>query len=116
MPTIAQHYGSAMMITTKEEAKAYFEKLVQWQMTAWGGTREEAESIVRHNIGYYAGYYSEDIRAKVEELFECQHPVFGSVKTHGTPTPEEAFAQGEALGQHWKEQQEGGNSGTTNPI
>jgi len=39
-----------------------------------------AEQIVNANIGYYAGYGSNDDRARIEELFECLHPVFGKAK------------------------------------
>lgn len=53
-----------------------------------------AEQIVNANIGYYAGYGSNDDRARIEELFECSHPVFGAVKKNGVPTGKEAFECG----------------------
>ena len=53
-----------------------------------------AEQIVNVNIGYYAGYGSNDDRVRIEELFECSHPVFGSVKNNGIPTGKEAFECG----------------------
>jgi len=43
-----------------------------------------------HRVGYYAGYYDKDTRVRVEKLFKCNHPIFGSAKD-GTPTQEEAF-------------------------
>lgn len=55
-----------------------------------------ALQIVNSNIGYYAGYGSNEDRKRIEELFECSHPVFGSVKTNGIPTGKEAFECGKS--------------------
>lgn len=54
----------------------------------------KAEEVVNANIGYYAGYGSNDDRARIEELFECSHPVFGPIKQNGTPTAKEALKCG----------------------
>lgn len=75
--TLRQKYGPAMRITDQEAADLYFEELVQQNM-GWGHTREEAEKIERSNLGYWAGYYDNDTRRRVEKLFRCEHPVFGS--------------------------------------
>jgi hypothetical protein len=90
--TIGDKYGPAMEITEQAEADAYFEECVQHCMS-FGKTREEAESIERQNLGYYAGYYDNDTRLRVERLFRCAHPVFGQA-AKGTPTAEEAFEMG----------------------
>lgn len=84
-------YGPAMLIGTQEEADAYFEECVQHCMR-FGRSREEAERIERGNIGYWAGYGYD--REKVERLFKCAHPVFGSVATSGHPTAEQALKAG----------------------
>jgi hypothetical protein len=55
-----------------------------------------AEKIVNSNIGYYAGYGSNEDRERIEGLFECSHPVFGSAK-FGIPTAEEAFECGKQV-------------------
>lgn len=55
-----------------------------------------ALQIVNSNIGYYAGYGSNEDRKRIEELFECSHPVFGAVKENGVPTGEEAFECGKS--------------------
>jgi hypothetical protein len=81
-------YGPAMEITDQAEADAYFEKCVQHMMTYSDEykTREAAEAVERTNLGYYAGYYGSDTRERVEKLFRCSHPVFGSIKENGAPT------------------------------
>ncbi len=95
--TIGDKYSPAMKITDQGEADAYFEKCVRHCMT-FGKTRVEAESIERQNLGYFAGYYSHEVRARVEGLYRCAHPVFGAIKYNGAPTAEEAFAAGLARG------------------
>lgn len=99
--TIGEAYGPAMEITEQSEADAYFEKLVAESM-AEGKSRTESEAIQRSNLGYYAGYYSHETRERVERLFKCAHPVFGSIATKGPPTPQEAFKKGVEWGQSHK--------------
>jgi len=70
--TIGDKYGPAMIITEQAEADAYFERCVQHGMLFH--TRIEAEKIERINLGYYAGYYNNETRERVERLFKCQHP------------------------------------------
>jgi hypothetical protein len=52
---------------------------------------ETAEQIVNANLGYFAGYYSDETRKRVEKLFCCSHPIFGSISQNGRPSSEEAF-------------------------
>ncbi len=98
--TIGELYGPAMEIQTQKEADAYFEKLVSQHLAgAPGHARDYAESVQRSNLGYYAGYYSDETRQRVERLFHCAHPIFGSIAKKGPPTPEEALALGVKAGE-----------------
>ena len=90
--TIGEKYRPAMRITTQEKPDAYFEKCVKHTMS-FGASREAAESIERQNLGYFAGYYDNETRKRVECLFHCSHPFFGAV-ADGPPTPDEAFLKG----------------------
>ena len=93
--TIGEKYGPAMEITEQVEADAYFEECVEHaQGFPEVASRAEAEQVERANLGYYAGYYSEETRVRVERLFRCAHPIFGAIATTGAPTAEEAFAAG----------------------
>ena len=98
--TIRDKYEPAMTIAEPGEAAAYFERCVEHTMrcrqTDGPVTREQAESIERQNLGYYAGYYDAKTRTRVERLFACTHPIFGAIAEKGEPTPEEAFAMGVA--------------------
>lgn len=91
--TIGDKYQPAMDIRDQDKADAYFEKLVMHSMS-FGKTREEAEEIERSNLGYFAGYYDDETRRRVEKLFRCEHPIFGAIVKNGRPTPKEAFEAG----------------------
>lgn len=88
--TIGDKYDPAMKITEQAEADEYFAACVRHCMSH-GPTQAEAERIERSNLGYYAGYYSSETRQRVERLFKCAHPIFGSIAENGTPTFEEAL-------------------------
>ena len=94
--TIGEKYKPAMEITDQAEADAYFEDLVD-HMMRMGNDRATAESIERQNLGYFAGYYDEGVRAQVERLFRCAHPLFGTIAESGSVSPLAAFHAGVAL-------------------
>lgn len=96
--TYGELYGPAMKITEQEEADKYFAMLVDHAMTEFGKTRGEAEELERHNLGYFAGYYDHKTRERVERLFKCKHPIFGSIAEKGPPDPEAAFNIGYQIG------------------
>lgn len=81
--TFGETLGPAMDITDQTEADDYFDQLVKHYMTCQaaieesGRTLQEAEKIVRENLGYYAGYYSANTQSRVNRLFRTTHPVFG---------------------------------------
>lgn len=88
--TIGEKYRPAMEVTTQAEAAAYFEKCVAHTM-GHGKTRSEAEAIERANIGYFAGYYDDETRRRVEHLYGAAHPIFGKIAECGPATPEQAL-------------------------
>lgn len=93
--TFGETLGPAMSITEQCEADSYFEKLVQhWMDCDKSRAREVAESIVRENLGYWAGHYDDETQERVNRLFKTEHPVFGKRK----PTAEEAFEAGKTWG------------------
>ena len=97
--TIGEKYGPAMEITDQAAADAYFEECVKHHLKFRRAPdlppfRAEAERIERMNLGYYAGYCSDETRGRVERLFNCAHPIFGSIAANGAPTAKEAFAAG----------------------
>lgn len=89
--TIGDLYKPAMEIHDESDAREYGMR--------HGQTREEAEGIQRQNLGYFAGYYDSETRERVERLFSCTHPVFGSIAQNGEPTFQEAFDKGREAAQ-----------------
>ena len=98
--TIREKYDRAMTITDQAEADSMFEQLVQHNMS-FGNDREKAEEIERQNLGYYAGYFDNETRTRVERLFKCAHPIFGAIAVKGPPTAVEAFD----LGKQWAQKE-----------
>ena len=95
--TIKEKYGPAMEITSQTEANEYLDACINHCML-YGDvqTIPEAEAIEKENLGYFAGYYDEQTRMRVERLFKCSHPIFGRIE-NGSPSPEEAFRLGQEL-------------------
>jgi hypothetical protein len=79
---------------TKEQATAMLEAGVNEVALEHGWTLEQARSALRHDIGYFAGYYEAATADRVYELFDTEHPVFG--RKH--PTPAVAFRMGFEMG------------------
>lgn len=87
----------AMKITEPEEARQYLADYTAFIQVALDREPRRdaltAEQIAKINLGYFAGYYDNETRLRVERLFMCSHPVFGPA-SEGLPTAEEAFAAG----------------------
>lgn len=94
--TLSEKYDPAMKIEDQVEADAYLEACVEHTMR-FGKSRADAEKIERSNLGYFAGYYKAETRARVERLFRCAHPIFGAIATQGVPGSEEAFEAGRRM-------------------
>lgn len=55
---------------------------------------ETATLEVKHKLGYYAGYFSNEKRQYVEELYNIEHPILGRFSEMGPATPSEAMECG----------------------
>ncbi len=89
----------AIKVTEQIVADATFALLVEEAMSSEDRpTRPDAERLVRENLGYFAGYYDDETRARVEKLYNCVHPIFGKIAEHGAPSSAEAFQLGKELG------------------
>lgn len=89
--TYVECLDPAMGITDPADARQYFDAYCKYISTYLkNGVRESgktAQEIARVNLGYFAGYYSNETRENVERLFSCSRPVFGNI-TDGIPSPE----------------------------
>ena len=96
--SMREAYEPAMALTEQAGADEYFAALVERRIRVTGCAHAQAQAIERENLGYYAGYYDSETRARVERLFACQHPFFGPIAINGPPTVETALNIGKAIG------------------
>ena len=91
-----QTCGPAMEITDARDARQYLESYVAYvQKHLEKEPRDDdmtAEEIVLANLGYYAGYYSQETRKRVQKLFGAVHPILGDA--HKNLTPDDVFNKG----------------------
>lgn len=91
--TYTDKLQAAMAVQTQQQADDALFDLADSNVRA-GMAFSEALALQRKNLGYIAGYYNNETRARVERLFKCEHPIFGAIALNGPPTPEQAFQAG----------------------
>ena len=93
----------AMNITNKKEAEMYLNKYEEYLKKLLEEKSQEekdklegrtARELCKENLAYWAGYHGDEVRTRVEELFDCKHPIFGAIKDTGPISPEDAFKKG----------------------
>jgi hypothetical protein len=97
--TYADLLDPIFKITDEEEAKEYFNDYVKFLMEDPEVSEQRAIEIAKINIGYWAGYYSTDVRMRVERLFETEHPYLGKAKEKQY-TPDEILQMGIEAGKN----------------
>jgi len=100
-------FEEALKIKSRTEAKQYLQDYAEWikERGEKIDSVKDPIDIAKENFGYWAGHYSHEVRRTVEDLFECEHPIFGSIEKNGAPTPEQAFALGVEMAARWKNKQ-----------
>ncbi len=73
--TYGECLDSIAKITNKKEAKQYLNDYVDWLCKFHNLNEKKARQTALHNIGYYAGYFSQETMKKIYELFETHHPI-----------------------------------------
>lgn len=97
--TYGESLGPAMKITDAEDAKQYFAAYLEWIKNHFSEAtgNHTPEEVCKINLGYWAGYYDNETRQRVEKLFNCYHPVFGSIAANGSPSAEKAVSMGQQM-------------------
>lgn len=97
----------AMEITDESDAQKYLADYVAFIQKSLDKEPNpnglSATQIAGSNLGYYAGYYDNETRERVERLFGCSHPIFGKIAEKGVPTAKDVFDAGVKLGKKSKE-------------
>jgi hypothetical protein len=86
-------YDLAVNAWSKKEANSHFAMLVQRQFNR-GVSAEIAANFIRTNLARYAAHGDDEMRERVERLYECAHPIFGAFKEFGAPKTEEIYQLG----------------------
>lgn len=89
--TAGELYRPALEISDPEEARAYFERLVERRMRSDGCDRARAEMVERENLGYLAGFCADDVTRRVRSLFTPAHSVYGGPRYGDGPRGFELF-------------------------
>ena len=93
--TYREQFDSAMKCTTKDEADKWLVTEVLRYEKEYEMRPGKATEVILCNLGYMAGYYSEEVSKKVLNLFGAAHPIFGTTR----PSTEEAFQLEKQVGQ-----------------
>lgn len=96
--TYAECLNPAMEITDPAEAKQYLRDYIAFIQKYLDkeprGDNVTAEEIAKKNLGYWTGYQDNKTAARVMELFDCSHPIFGKAR----PSAKDAFEAGKKMG------------------
>lgn len=101
--TIKEVYENAMRVQTEEEAADIFASLIRFYRESGEIPQADIVASLKSNLGYFAGYYDNATRERVERLYKCEHPFFGAIAIKGPPTEEEALRIGYRLGKAMSE-------------
>jgi hypothetical protein len=94
-PRFAALYEEAMKVETESgAARILNDCALLYRSLPPHPSTGTAFDVQRANIGYWAGYYSDATRSRVERLFQTGHPVFGKIDVCGPPTAKQAFEMG----------------------
>ena len=72
--TYGEEFDLALACNTQEEADEFVRTNIAHRVKDFGQTPEEAEKVLKANLGYMAGYYDEATAKKIEKLFNAPHP------------------------------------------
>lgn len=97
--TYSELWDNAMKCRTRAQGDAFIEKEAKLIMRRNKSCKdiEKTKSILRSNLGYYAGYYGAKEANKVHKIFGAVHPIFGSSTYHKDVSPKQALEAGKKL-------------------
>lgn len=86
---------AAMSATTPEQVEEVLQKYALYKDPNFNKLPDINKgyiiSNIKSEIADHAGGYSLETRIRVEELFNCTHPMFGKAVLNGAPTSQEAY-------------------------
>lgn len=92
--TYVEQFDEALACKDRQEAGIWLAKEIRRYWIEFNKPMTEAESIIKQNLGYMAGYYDHDTAQKINRLFDATHPIFGTASYHQELTPRDALEAG----------------------
>ena len=92
--TIGEVFNEALRLarTDSYEAKEFFKEYINWISTQNHYSWDKATEIAKSNLGYFAGYYDEEVCDIIYKTYQCSHPIFGDKPF--SVSAEEAYKKG----------------------
>ena len=102
LKTIGEIFDTALNLakTDNYEAGVFYNAYIDYVRDENVCGRDEAEKIVKGNLGYFAGYCDSKTCDLIYKVYCTEHPVFGK-KPYGV-SPEDAFKAGLEAGYKYK--------------
>lgn len=102
LKTVGEIFDTALNLAKTDNYKAgvFYNAYIDYVRDANGSSREEAEKIVKGNLGYFAGYYDKEVCDIIYSTYCCEHPIFG--KRPFSVSPEDAYLAGLEAGYKYK--------------
>lgn len=102
LKTAGEIFDTALNLakTDKHNAGVFFNTYVDWVRDTNECSHEEAEKIVKDNLGYFSGYYNKEVSDIIYSTYNCEHPIFG--KHPFGISPEDAYLAGLKAGCKYK--------------
>lgn len=89
--TAKETCAPALDITDKTEAEQYLADYAIFSKKD-NESLEASIKACKNNLVCYADFVSPESRDRIERLFDCEHPFFGSIAKNGIPSLEKQIA------------------------
>ena len=76
--TYGEQFESALRCETPAEAELWMEQEVRHYVEHHNTSPLQAIDIIKYNLGYMAGYYSNETAEKIKRLFSAPHPGYSA--------------------------------------
>jgi len=100
--TIREVFDEALRLakTDKDEAQDFFYQYVNHISFVNKYSWDKSIEIAKSNLGYFAGYYNQEVCDIIYKTYQCSHPIFGNKPF--SVNPEEAYRKGLEIGSKLK--------------
>ena len=96
--TIGEVFNEALRLakTDNDEAQDFFYQYVNHISFVNKYSWDKSIEIAKSNLGYFAGYYNQEVCDIIYKTYQCSHPIFGDKPF--SVDPEEAYRKGLEMG------------------